>query len=461
LEYDPKNEAAIRTLLSLAQRLGIGQTDDINQLLFWSRTHYGSYAKHAYGIHFSLEGYYTKKTLSGPMISLAQPSFAESSEPNNHEIDSLLEMLRTCPDVGACCKAIYRLREIDKCGSKPEAVNSNEIAALIELLLRKNQVCDSLLSLWELLETVVNRLHDFGELIMNRLDSPCYDTTNPVDRLIATVADALIEAVRDCISVQPEFYSLAVYYLGIFGVAKLKAVNVLIEVVHSCRDENTRTNAINSLRNVLRGNLFQLAVTGLKRYLQETPADETARNLREQCYELLGYCAQNMNYAEFYQALNSAPSTVTQSLNLSNLPQLLTGTLANDAQLSKSVKPICIDGSKFIDRHNPAAKIYTEMVKAGCPKCADGTPQTMPDLQTYWDLLETDKRIALVFYENPNAGEPQGFSETFLDALRKFDGAICVVSEQPESRLKSFSPTQPNLVEDIVAWVREVILENL
>lgn len=85
----------------------------------------------------------------------------------------------------------------------------------------------------------------------------------------------------------------------------------------------------------------------------------------------------------------------------------------------------------------------------------------MPALQTYWDLLETDKQIALVFYENPNAGEPQGFSETFLDALRKFDGAICVVSEQPESRLKSFSPTQPNLVEDIVAWVREVIQENL
>ncbi len=144
-----------------------------------------------------------------------------------------------------------------------------------------------------------------------------------------------------------------------------------------------------------------------------------------------------------------------------NFSQLLTGTLANDAQLSKSVNLICIDGSKFIDRHNPAAKIYAEMVKAGCPKSEDGTPKTMPALQTYWDLLETDKRIALVFYAKPNAEEPKGFSETFLDALRKFDGAICLVSKQPESRLKSFSPTQPNLLEDIVASGREVILENL
>ncbi len=57
----------------------------------------------------------------------------------------------------------------------------------------------------------------------------------------------------------------------------------------------------------------------------------------------------------------------------------------------------------------------------------------MPELQAYWDLLEieSDKRVILVFYENPTGRKPQGFSEIFLDALSAFDGAICVVTEQP------------------------------
>ena len=307
------------------------------------------------------------------------------------------------------------------------------------------------------------------------------------------------------------FFQEAVRSLGRIGKSDPKAIRMLIDLIGTSQDFSIRNNAVRSLYdaealqseaiwvliNLIRtdpdnlisitatkslGSLLQKhplpsAVSVLKNCL--VPKIRTNNNcdlkLHERCYDVLLDCAQTMPYPDYYEAWHSAPflptellettgigsTPSTQSLKLSNLPQLLTGTLANDAQLSKSVKPICIDGSKFIDRHNPAAKIYAEMVKAGCPKCADGTPQTMPALQTYWDLLETDKQIALVFYENPHAGEPHAFSETFLDALRKFDGAICMVSEQPESRLKSFSPNQQNLVEYIVAWVREVILENL
>jgi len=96
-----------------------------------------------------------------------------------------------------------------------------------------------------------------------------------------------------------------------------------------------------------------------------------------------------------------------------------------------TIQLICIDGSKFIDRDNPATKIYTQMVKVGCPKCNDGTPKTMAELQAYWDLLESDKLVILLFYENPDSSTPQGFSHIFLDALSRFDGAIALISEQP------------------------------
>jgi hypothetical protein len=70
-----------------------------------------------------------------------------------------------------------------------------------------------------------------------------------------------------------------------------------------------------------------------------------------------------------------------------------------------------------------------------------------------------------VFYESTSlvregTAEKVGFSKSFLSDLSKFDGNICVVTEQPDIPLKSFSPSQSNLAEDIVAWIRRVVLES-
>jgi hypothetical protein len=131
------------------------------------------------------------------------------------------------------------------------------------------------------------------------------------------------------------------------------------------------------------------------------------------------------------------------------------------------VQLICIDSSKFLERDNPATKIYNEMRRQGCPKSEDSKPKIMAQLQDYWDELnlESDKHLVLVFYESTSLvregiAETVGFSKSFLNDLSKFDGNICVVTEQPDIPLKSFSPSQSNLAEDIVGWIRRVVLEN-
>lgn len=169
-------------------------------------------------------------------------------------------------------------------------------------------------------------------------------------------------------------------------------------------------------------------------------------------YEILWHCAQDMTYPAFYQAWHNQP-VPNQSLNLAELPHSLATAVANDPTLSQTLHLICIDASKFINRDNPATKIYTEMVKSGCPKCEEGTPKTMQELQAYWDLLDTDKRVVLVFYEG------KGFSETFLDALSKFDGAICVIAARilDNIPLQCFSSNQA--IADIVEWLKKVALE--
>jgi hypothetical protein len=99
----------------------------------------------------------------------------------------------------------------------------------------------------------------------------------------------------------------------------------------------------------------------------------------------------------------------------------------------------------------------------GCDKSEDSKPKTMAELQDYWDELRIESEIPLFFicYDSTAlSATPTGFNDSFLKAFSKFDGAICVVCEQVNIPLPTFSPSQPDLVAAVVAWMRRSILEN-
>lgn len=238
-----------------------------------------------------------------------------------------------------------------------------------------------------------------------------------------------------------------------------EAINTLINLIRTSPDKQISRGATWSLRQILQRHQSKPAVLALKNCLLEAQKD---LDIYLCCYELLWLCAQNMTYKDFYEVWQGS-KLLTQSLDFGNLPQALNSAISNDSQLRDSVKLICIDGSKFIERDNPSGKIYSEIVKQGCSKSEDGTPKTMLDLQTYWDLLDSEKQIVLVLYENHKGTEPKDFSKCFLDAISKFDGLICIVSSQPEDNLylKQFSESDTHLIENIVKWIKVSLLENL
>ncbi|MEQ8969879.1 MAG: NACHT domain-containing protein [Coleofasciculus sp. C1-SOL-03] len=198
-------------------------------------------------------------------------------------------------------------------------------------------------------------------------------------------------------------------------------------------------------------------------------------------YEFMWIIAQNTAYPIFYKAWHKAwhkvwhqpeakeneqsPIETTTSANtftLKELPQRLHTALETKTQIGEIQdlpRLISIDANKFLDRENPATKIYNEMRRHGFPKSSNGTPQTLAQLQAYWDeqLIESNKPIVWLFYNStplPNTEPPtEDFSTTFLADLNKFDGAIAIITHQPNTPLKSFSPNQPNLVADMVAWI--------
>jgi hypothetical protein len=275
----------------------------------------------------------------------------------------------------------------------------------------------------------------------------------------------------------------AVYSLGKIGTDNQTAITALVELIENSQDESSRRLVVSRLKNTLAKSQMRVVVTALKDYLSNKAHENDFERYRD-CYEVIWNCAQNLPYPNFYQAWHHSqitpypevtrtidiyPTPNSQLLNLAELPKLFRAAIDSNSELSNKVQLICIDGGKFIDRDNPATKIYNEMRRQGCPKNEDSKPKTMAQLQGYWDELnlESDKHLVLVFYESTplaplakgGTGEEERFSKSFLNDLSKFDGNICVVT-QPDIPLKSFSPSQSNLAEDIVAWIRRVVLES-
>ncbi|MGB7709413.1 MAG: HEAT repeat domain-containing protein [Microcoleus sp.] len=172
-------------------------------------------------------------------------------------------------------------------------------------------------------------------------------------------------------------------------------------------------------------------------------------------YDIILHCAQNLPYPDFYRAWHGL--TETQTLKLAQLPQLLQ-TQLTETNLHQTLQLLCIDRTKFDHPDRPATDIYLQLVKKHhCPKSTEGTPRTLTELKSYWQLLDWEKHPILIFYEE---AKPQGFSQTFLDSLTRFDATICVITDSPHPTILTFSPQDPHLIQTIMNWLQRTILES-
>jgi HEAT repeat protein/energy-coupling factor transporter ATP-binding protein EcfA2 len=246
--------------------------------------------------------------------------------------------------------------------------------------------------------------------------------------------------------------------LGNIGQGNQKAIDALVQLLSSPNlDDDTRSEVVKSLKKIPKDKQFAV-ITALKTNFNDS------QQINNKYYELIWHYAENLPYPDFYQAWHqdTLTNTATANLNLANFPQVLTEAINDRPDLCSKVKLICIDSEKFGNPENPATKIYNEMRLQGCDNSEDGKPKTMAELQDYWDELRIESEIPLFFicYDSTAlSATPTGFSDSFLKALSKFDRAICVVCEPGDIPLQTFSPSQPNLIAEIVAWIREKMME--
>jgi HEAT repeats len=246
--------------------------------------------------------------------------------------------------------------------------------------------------------------------------------------------------------------------LGNIDPGNQKAIDALVQLLNSFNlAPSTRWEVTESLKKIPIDKQFAVIIALKANFNDSQQIDEY--------YGLIWHYAQNLPYPDFYQAWHQDTLTnpATASLNLSNLPKILAEAINDRPDLCNKVKLICIDSDKFVNPENPATKIYNEMRLQGCDKSQDSKPKTIAELQDYWDELKIESEIPLFFicYDSTAlSATPTGFSALFLKALSKFDRAICVACEPGDIPLPTFSPSQPNLIADIVAWIREKMMEQ-
>ncbi|CBN54278.1 MULTISPECIES: NACHT domain-containing protein [Kamptonema] len=242
----------------------------------------------------------------------------------------------------------------------------------------------------------------------------------------------------------------AVYNLGKIGTGN-QAIAALVNLLATSKDESTRWRAANSLLKTIETNeQYAYVVSQLQPYL----SDETCQNnfeLFDNCYRILWQCAQNLPYHQFYQLWNQQPHPAT-------LP--LTQRLKNHPPLNQ-YQWLLIDGSKFIDRDNPALDIYDQMLAANYPESSQKLPETMQLFGFYWNQLQRNQTAPiLIFYEDPAPPLRQGFNPVFLTAFSRLAGKICIISDEVNLCVKTFAPSHPNLEKEICRWIEEVDANN-
>ena len=252
-------------------------------------------------------------------------------------------------------------------------------------------------------------------------------------------------------------------------------IAALIKLLSTTNDEDTRWSVADSLNKIVQNDQMPSVVSALQQFQCDTTY-ETNLGLYKNCFEIIWNCAQNLPYPIFYQAWHhqlttphpEVPETTgvgstpfTQSLNLADLPQILEARLV-ETQLIDSVQLICIDTSKFIDPNNPAPDIYEQFLDQNCPERPNGEPETLSQLKSYWNRLRrhSHKPPILIFYEDPTSATARGLSPTFLDALTRFEGTICLITDTPHPPLQTFSPHDPDLLQTVVNWLKRLHLES-
>jgi len=468
-KIDPGNPQAISTLLKLAET----SEDNSPHHYPWEFEEYWKGNNQA--IARLLEFFETAE--DHKTLCFIGEILEEIGKENSLAISGLMKILQTNTNQNVCVYAAYSLAEIDPKNPLTipwlvKAMETNEeefiqwqLACQLGKIDSSNELATECLI--SILETTDNREVITGiEKYLNEVGWDSYFGISVIVKLLKISRDKPYE--------ESPIYTIFRFDQTFDGIChgSTLATSRLIELIQSDYLEGDYSLYFEYLkRTIATQEQKEMIISSLHSYL----SDETYRdnfNLYLEYYKLFWDISQDLPYPQFYQAWHYPPTTphpevedntpvastpFTQHCNLSLLPQSINQAIQSSSQpLNRQI--ICIDGSRFSDRSNPALQIYTTLKKAACPAITD-KPRTISELQAYCEDDLSDHQIALILYEEPTDPPPQGFDIAVLNQLARFSHppiAVVVGDRLPNCRLPQFLESDPNLIANILQWLHNL-----
>ena len=369
---------------------------------------------------------------------------------SNSTVCTLLKLLETAPDEETRREVAESLGKIDP--GNPEA-----IIALTELLkttlddYTRRQVAFSLSQIdpgnLQALSTLIQLAHSGQDRDLSILAIDSLGETSLNNPAIITTLIGVISSHP-----QPQIIRSAVKSLGKIKAGSTEAVETLLKLLEIIQEKSLRHQIAESLIKLLRPQDLVLVAKQIPSLAQSSGhKEDTAIG------QITWYCAQNLAYAEFYQAWHNSQEKPKleniQPINLQQLKEKLKNSLKQDNYL------IWIDTAEFLDPEDPALDIYDQMLAQDCPEFAHGLPETMVKLRLYWHNLKRQKikskTPVLLFY-----GQEE--NKALQATLNKFKGAVGIITLSPACSTlpSSFSLQDQVILTSILNWLKQKAIEK-
>ncbi|MDB9324010.1 hypothetical protein PN483_18940 [Nodularia spumigena CS-591/04] len=364
-------------------------------------------------------------------------------------INNFIKILCNCKDTSISNLIIWLLGEV-----KNETYQLEIVTILQEILQNTNDediICYAAKSLGKIDPGNTNAIDPFiGFLNSHQSDDIIYSAIKNLE----TIADQntniiikILNIINNTNNNQIKFISIKT--LGKIGVGNLDVVQPLINLMNNPKESENYWLIRKSLIQILQGDLFAVAVTGLKdRFINEDEEDEDILHI-------LWHCAENMTYPEFYRAWHGEPSP------LQNLETQLTDTdsLLTQLQPTSTTYPLTLNLKTLQDETDISAisqEICNQIYFTACNEleeipAVNNAPQLKRIIPQIKKHLQTENIAVIINNCEPNQAIVN-FCHKLTDVLH-----IAFTTKQPlDAPLRGFPPNQSNLLSAIQSWINEI-----
>ncbi|QSV56730.1 MAG: NACHT domain-containing protein [Dolichospermum sp. UKL201] len=252
--------------------------------------------------------------------------------------------------------------------------------------------------------------------------------------------------------------------IGLNYSSDTELLYAIINLIPNNRDHLTSFAARESLKQFLmrsnKHDFFSIIIQNLKPYVNQRELDPYGS-----CLEIIEYCVENMDYAEFYTAWlfptshrDASDNIASPNSHLVNIWELQFTKIISQLQPTEKTYPLTLN-LKTLQNETDIIEISQEICNqiylTACPDNPEipqvnKAPQLKSKIPQIKKHLQTENLALIINNCEPNQ-EMIKFCNKLTDVLH-----IAFITEQPlDAPLKGF-PNQPNLLNVIQHWINEI-----